>query len=368
MRGAVTTEEIDGIRYIWLRTLSYPENGPRRALNIFSFTHQLYPPSRWMPRGWRPDAVIASSTYPLDNAPAHRIARRFDARLIYEVHDLWPLSPVELGDMSPRHPFIMLMQWAENYAYRHADHVVSMIPKAEGHMREHGLPPGRFAYVPNGIDVDEWEVGADSLPDHHRAILDELGQKGLFLVAYAGAHGVANALDSLVDAAVELQNEGVRIVFVGPGLEKERLVARALRLGLGNVVFLPSVPKQAVPSLLSRMDALYIGLQRTPLFRFGISPNKLMDYMMAGKPVIQAIDAGNDMVVESDCGISVPPEDAQATANAIRHLRGLSATERQTMGQRGREYVLKHHDYRVLARRFLDVMQSGRADAQGEPS
>jgi glycosyltransferase involved in cell wall biosynthesis len=105
------------------------------------------------------------------------------------------------------------------------------------------------------------------------------------------------------------------------------------------------------------MDALYIGLQRTSLFRFGISPNKLMDYMMAAKPVIQAIDAGNDMVADSGCGISLAPEDPRALADAIAQLAGLPAAERAAMGQRGREHVRRHHDYRVLAARFLDALR-----------
>ncbi len=171
VNGKVTTEEIDGIRYIWLKTPPYRENGPKRALNIFSFAHQLCHPTRWLPRDWRPDAVIASSTYPLDNIPAHRIARRSGAKLIYEVHDLWPLSPIELGGMSPKHPFILLMQWAENYAYRHADTVVSVLPHAESHMRAHGLAAGRFIHIPNGIDVTEWQGATAPVPAEHAAVL-----------------------------------------------------------------------------------------------------------------------------------------------------------------------------------------------------
>jgi glycosyltransferase involved in cell wall biosynthesis len=97
-------------------------------------------------------------------------------------------------------------------------------------------------------------------------------------------------------------------------------------------------------------------LKNEPLFRFGISPNKLLDYMMAAKPVIQAINAGNDLVAESGCGISVPPDDADSLAEAIMRLRCMTDAERQTLGLNGRKYVLDHHDYRVLAQQFLSVM------------
>ena len=104
------------------------------------------------------------------------------------------------------------------------------------------------------------------------------------------------------------------------------------------------------------MDVLFISLQKTPLFRFGVSPNKLMDYMMAGKPVIQAIEAGNDLVRESGCGISVKPEDPEAVVAAVLQLMSCKPAEREAMGHRGKQYVLAHHDYRILVQQFLGIL------------
>ena len=130
------------------------------------------------------------------------------------------------------------------------------------------------------------------------------------------------------------------------------------RLNLVNVKFFPPVPKSAVPDLFDCMDVLLITLQRNSIFRFGISPNKLLDYMMAAKPIIQAIDASNDMVRESGCGISVRPEDPNEIAAAALRMLELSALQRMEMGKRGRSYVTAHHDYRVLAAQFLAVLQA----------
>jgi glycosyltransferase involved in cell wall biosynthesis len=179
--------------------------------------------------------------------------------------------------------------------------------------------------------------------------------QGRFVVGYAGAHGLANALETLVAAAERLRSEPVSVVLVGQGPEKVSLQERASHLGPETIRFLPPVPRAAIPTLLATMDALFIGLKRSPLFRFGISPNKLMDYMAAAKPVILAIQAGNDMVGESGCGLSVPPENSEALAVAIRRLMTIPRDERLAMGARGREYVVARHDYRVLARKFLDV-------------
>jgi len=357
IKSLITEETIDGIPYIWIKSLQYSGNGVRRAMNIFSFVVSTMISAPYLASSLTPDVVIASSTYPLDILAARRIAALQSAKLVFEVHDLWPLSPIELGNMSPFHPFILLMQWAENYAYRHADKVISMLPNAIDHMIQHGMATSKFAYVPNGIDAAEWEREAAPLPDEHAAALDTMRRQGNFIVGYAGAHGAANALDTLVAAAKHLEDNSVSFVLIGQGPEKNHLQDLARQMSARNVIFLPPVSRQAVPTLLSAMDSLYIGLQSKPLFRFGISPNKLMDYMMAARPVINAISAGNDPVADADCGISVAPEDPDALARAVKRLMSMSEEQRIGMGMRGRRYVTQNHDYSVLAQRFLESIR-----------
>jgi glycosyltransferase involved in cell wall biosynthesis len=355
--GPMAVEEIGGVRHIWLKTPSYSENGVQRARNMLAFVCQLLRHERKLEEICHPDVVIAASHYPLDSYPAHRLARRCGARLIYEVHDLWPLTPIEVGGMSRRHPFIMLMQWAEDYAYRHCDQVVSLLPCAQTYMVSRGMAPEKFHYVPNGIDAAEWQDAGLPLPIEHTEVIERFRAEGRFIIGFAGAHGVVNALDTVVDAAKLLEEEAFGFILVGQGPERQRLQQRARDLSLTNIAFLPAIPKPLIPRLLSSMDALYLGHKRTPLYQFGISPNKLFDYMMAAKPVIQAIDAGNDPVTEAGCGITIPPEDPNAVAAAVRKLSLLTPEQRAEMGRQGRDYVVARHDYRVLAERFLSVMK-----------
>lgn len=353
--GASRFDEIlDGIAYRWYATPSYRGNGVGRVLSMLSFLRHLWCDSKTLARDFKPDVVIASSTYPMDIWPAQRIAKAAGAKLVYEVHDLWPLSPMELGGMSKWHPFILWVQMAEDAAYRHADKVVSMLPKALSYMKSRGMAADKFVYVPNGVDEEEWS-DPQSLPAEVAQRLQAIHQTGRPVVGYAGTHGLANALDDLLSAAQCLQGQA-EVVLVGNGPERERLLARVEQEGLSNVHMLPSVPKQAVPSLLKAFDITFIGATPNPLYRFGISPNKLMDYMYAGKPVVMAIDAGNDPIGESGCGITVPAGDVEAITQAVLRLMALSTAEREAMGQAGRAFILQNQTYTQLAQKFVDAV------------
>ena len=350
-------ETIDGIAYRWLQTPPYQGNGAGRVWNIWRFLSQVWRQTGRLVREFKPDAVIASSTYPMDIWVARRIARQAGARLVFEVHDLWPLSPIELSGMSPKHPFIRLCQAAEDAAYRDADVVVSMLPKVQGHMADHGLDLSKLHIVPNGITPEDWQHQAAPLRDDVARGSAEQRAAGRTVVGYAGSMGLPNALDVLLDAAALLRDQPLAIVMVGDGHERARLKQRVADQGLTQVTLLPPIPKAQIPAFLAQIDIAYIGWQRVPIYRFGIAPNKLMDYMRAGGAVLHSVEAGNDPVAESGCGLTVAPENPQAVVDGLRRLAALPAAERLAMGERGRAFVLAHHSYPVLAQRFIAAMQ-----------
>lgn len=345
-------EVIDGIRYTWLKTHPYHGNDVGRVRNMASFVRALYRESKRL-SAYTPDVVIASSTYPMDIWPAHRIAKLSSARLVFELHDLWPLTPMELGGMSRWHPFIMVVKAAEDYVYRHADAVVSVLPKVQGHVASHGMPLDRLHIVPNGVDLREWTGVLPALEAGVDDMLATLADAGNAIVGYAGTHGISNSLNTLLDAARLMREENVSFVLVGGGPEKAGLQVRARTEQLRNVFFIDPVIKEQVPALLQRFDLAYIGWRRQSLYRFGIAPNKLMDYMMAARPVLHAVEAGNDPVGEARCGLTVAPESPDATALGIRSLLSLSPGERKAMGKRGRDFVMNNLTYPILSKRFL---------------
>ena len=359
--GEPTTwhESIDGIDYQWFATPKYKGNGASRVRNISTFLGRIFLAAGRIVDDFRSDVVIASSTYPMDIWVARRLAKLSNAKLVFEVHDLWPLSPIEIGGMSPSHPFIRLCQVAENTSYREADLVVSMLPNVVAHVVGKGLPHDRLAIVPNGIALDDWEDGASSpVREDIQTAIDAAHATGSLVVVYAGSHGLPNALDTLLDAAGLLRNEKLTFILVGDGHERMRLQARCLKESLGHVQMFAPVPKAQMATLLGSVDMAYLGAPKHPIYRFGVSPNKMIDYMMAQVPILYAIEAGNDPVAEAGCGMTVPSENPLALANAIRELSSLSPSRRKDLGEKGRQYALVHHTYDVLASKFLKAVES----------
>ncbi len=347
-------EKVDGVAYQWLWTPAYTGSGMGRIFNMMAFvgTLLLLAPFYALQR---PGVVIASSTYPIDIFPAWLIARLSGAKLVFELHDIWPLSPRELGGYSKWHPFIVMMGLGEKFAYRTADKVVSILPKAKEHALSVGMKADRFVHVPNGIWEDEWQATVPT-PDAVAKEVQALRQEFPFVVGYLGGHSVSNALEFLVSSAPELEAQGIGVVLVGDGKDKAALEAQTKSLGVKNVRFVGAVAKASVPETLRLFDALYLGFRRLGLYRFGVGPNKLLDYMMAQKPVIFGIEAGNDLVAEAACGISIPPEDAGAIVRAARKLRDLAPNERREMGLAGGRFVRENHGYGALGRQFLDAV------------
>ena len=356
VKSSFSKEIIDGISYLWLKTPAYRGNGIKRFLNMIVFILRLFINKKRIIKESNPDVVIASSTYPLDVFPAKAIAKKTKAKLIFEVHDLWPLSPMILGGMPKYHPFILIMQLGEDFACKWADKIVSILPLAKEHFVERGMNPEKFVHIPNGIVIEEWKEEGD-LPDLHKREIDKLKNDGKFLVCYAGAHGLANSLESFVLSAKKVEEKNVHYLLVGDGPLKKNLCDLAKENNIKNISFLPPVPKSLIPSLLTKMDVLFFSLQKCSLFKYGISPNKLIDYMMSGKPIINAVESGNDIVKECGCGITVEPENIEEYVNAIERLLKMTEEERKCMGEKGREYVLKNNNYKKLAKLFINEIE-----------
>jgi len=343
-------ENIDGVNYLWLKTFDYGEShDKRRVLKWFLFMFKVF----FLPFSLqKPDVIIVSPMAPFPILPAWILSKIYSAKLIYEVKDIWPLSLIELGGFSPTHPFIRLMAWFEKFALKKSDIIVSNLQNYGEHMRKDVGINRDFEWISNGVDLDELaqtepldaEV-ANKIP------------KDKFIVGYTGTVGVANALDSFCEAAKLLENEkDILFVIVGDGQEKATLLEYYKTLD--NIIFINAIKKTQIQSMLSLFDICYIGLKKEKLFKYGVSPNKLFDYMYSGKPILYAIESGeNNIINYAKCGINIEAENASAIANAIQDFVKMPKADRIQLGNNAKKHVLKYFTYEKLAQQFINTLK-----------
>lgn len=351
-------ELIDGIKYIWFKTPAY-EGSLKRILNMGTFVYKVNKYAKRLSKEERPNLVIAGSCYPLDNYVAHKIAQLSGSKYTYEVRDIWPMSPKLIGGYSDHHPFIWVMQKAEDYAYRHVDKVVSLLWNAEGHMLERGLPHGKFVCVPNGYYPDEWTSDKFDLPlpEEHQRAFDKL--KGKTIVGFAGGFAASGNVISLVKAADVLKDRSdIHFVLVGKGPELPSYNKVIEENNLLNITILPSVPKSLIPAINKHFDIAHLGGLHSELHQYGTSYNKMTDYMLCSLPIVQSVDEPGSVVERVGCGIRVEAENVEAIAKAIAQLADMPSDERKKMGIKGKEYVVNNLPWNKLAKDFLAPFES----------
>lgn len=334
-QGRVTKGVIDGIQYLWLWGPAYNQ-ASRLARVVSMFVFALQCQFLRLPIGCGYDLVVCSSPHPFSIYPARKYARRFGAKLIFDVRDLWPMTLQYLGGLSRRNPLIWLMQIAEDYACRNADLITSVPRNAGEYFRSRGMRDGRFLHVGNGA---MWNDKPEAtLPDECLHVLGRLKAEGCFVLGYAGAMGVANAMHVAVEALTHAA-PNVCLVAVGDGDGKAGLQELARKRGVADRVFLlPPIGRTQIPAFLERVDGTFAATRYSPLYKYGASLTKLNDYMMAAKPIIYAVGDPDNPVAVSGCGFDCAAESIPEVASALNHLVSMSQDERRQMGIRGRQW------------------------------
>jgi glycosyltransferase involved in cell wall biosynthesis len=346
-----------GVR-IW-RTYSFPGWHRSFVQRVFSFISFMLSSFVAGLRVRDVDLVWGTSPPIFQAASSWLLARLKRATYVLEVRDLWPYFAIEVGVL--RNPLLIGMsRWLERFLYQRADRVVVNSPGFIDHVRRRGGK--RVDLVPNGVDIsmfDPQATGRDFRQAHG------LGDE--YVVLYAGAHGMSNDLGVVVEAAELLQaHSEVQFVLVGDGKDKPGLQARVSELGLDNVRFVPPIEKSGMRQALAAADACLAILKPIEAYRTTY-PNKVFDYMAAGRPVLLAIDGVIREVVErAEAGLFVPPGDPAALAAAVRQLQSNPQQGRE-MGERGRRYVGERFSRRASAEHLLNVFVGALSDeVQGD--
>jgi glycosyltransferase involved in cell wall biosynthesis len=346
-------DSFDGVNFVWLKTFPYQRNNWRRVANMLSYMYRAY----WLGRkitkkveGFdNPDIIIGSSVHLFAVYAAYLLSKKYKVPFIMEVRDLWPQTLIDMG--VPRwHPFIVLLGLLERFLYKRADKIITLLPKSHDYIEKFGIKLSKIVWIPNGVDLSKFNInGEDDLNKNNNE----------FVVMYVGALGTANNLDVAIDSANILKNKysNIKFVFVGDGLEKSKLVQKAKLLKLDNVEFRNPVKKEEIPRLLRKADALFFNLPNLPVFKYGISSNKLFDYLASGKPIIFSCNAPDNPAEQAKASITVSPSNPKELADAILKLYHMPEKQKEEMGQRGKEYVKKYHSTPVLADKFEELIK-----------
>ena len=295
------------------------------------------------------DLVWGTSPPIFQGVTAWLLARLKRVPFLFEVRDLWPAFAIAVGVLQ-NNIIIKASEWLERFLYHRADQMLVNSPGFIQHIEERG--GDEIVLVPNGADP---RMFVPMLDGNQFKKSHQLEDK--FVALYAGAHGMSNDLEILLEAAEKLLDQSeIAIVLLGDGKEKRTLLGKARRLGLHNAIFIPSIPKTQMGEALAAADACVAILKPVELYKT-VYPNKVFDYMAAGRPVILAIDGViRDVVEAADAGIFVPPGDADSLAAAIRDLAA-NRQEADRLGKNGRKLVEEHFDRRELSKKMAQIMK-----------
>ncbi len=336
-----------GVRILRARVYAaHHKSFVHRMLAFFSFMISSFWIGLWLREV---DLVWGTSPPIFQGVTAWLLARLKRSRFLFEVRDLWPEFAIAVGVL--RNPLLIAAsEWLERLLYRQADCVIVNSPGFVEHVR--GLGARRVEMVPNGADPAMFDADADGADFRHQ---HDWGDK--FVGLYAGAHGMSNDLEVLLDAAALLRDSAIQIVLIGDGKDKPGLVSRARDLGLANISFLPAVPKSEMATVLAGADAGIAILRPIEAYKTTY-PNKVFDYMAAGRPVLLAIDGVIREVVEAaGCGLFVEPGDAAAFAEAARALAS-DRSRARAMGMKGKAYLDQHFSREKIAEDLIQVLES----------
>jgi glycosyltransferase involved in cell wall biosynthesis len=347
-------ETVDRVRFVWIRTPSYAGNSPARILNmmVYSVGALIY-----QARENTPDYVIGSSPHPFAAAAGLLAAGLRGRPFFFEIRDLWPQTLIDTGEMSPKSTIVKVLRLLERVLYDASATVVSLLEGVPDYARANGLDPSKVVHIPNGVVLSDRSVVPDS---RQMAMLRKFRSSHSFLAMYVGAFGLANGVSVIADAAELLLKRGrtdIGIVLIGDGPDRERLATKIAQLHLHNVRLLDPVPKVEVPAYLAAADAGILHFRRSAVHRYGISFNKLYDYMASSLPILYACATEHDPVESIGAGLSALPDSPSAMADALVQLADSTPTVRSDMAERGYRYVAQHHSVSMLAERLSGVLR-----------
>ncbi len=341
-------------RFVWIKVFRYRKNNWRRVANMLSFALNVIAVG-FVRRS--PDVIIGSSPHLFAALAAYILAKLKGSKFYLEVRDLWPQVLIDMEVAAEKSLSVVLLRWIEALLYQSADKIIVLSGGAGKYIADRGIASEKISLLPNGVYLEQFKV-----TENRENVRARLGLTGKFVVMYTGAHGPANALDTIIQAAVIMKKSksaaNIAFVLVGDGQCKENLRQMVSENNLNNVKMLPAVPKNSIPDLLNAADALVITLRSVDLFSYGVSPNKLFEYMASGKPILCAVNGEVASLVKTvNAGVVVEPENPAALAQAALSLAE-NKDKCSIYGASGRKFVEENFSRSRMVENLISMMSA----------
>lgn len=345
-------QDFDGVQVWWIKTIRYQmAKSLMRIISWLDFELCLWRmPKANLPK---PDAVVVSSLSLFTVFNGFWLRRQYGCKLVLEIRDIWPLTIIEEGGFSRWNPFVLILGWIEKLGYKYSDFVVGTMPNLVEHVQQI-LGECKPTYcIPMGVDEEALMDSTELPPDY----VDEYIPKDKFIVVHAGTIGITNALDTMFNCA-EFMRDNLRVHFLVVGDGDLRAHYQQKYAHLSNLTFAPKVHKSMVQSVLAKCDLLYFSVHVSRVWQFGQSLNKVIDYMLSGKPVVASYSGYPSMINEAECGTFVPAGDPYALSVEIERYLAMPNYERVCIGAKGRSWILANRSYQRLAQDYLKILTS----------
>ena len=321
-------EDIDNINYVYIKASNYKSNGLDRIKNMVDYFLRIFKISKIIGNKFsKPDIIIASSVHPLTCIAGILIAKRFKVKCIVEIADLWPLTLVELGKLDEKSIIAKVMYLLEHWIYKKADSIIFTMEGGKNYIKDKGwhkdINLSKVYHINNGVDIEVFEsqVKENTYKDQ------DLEDDNFFKVIYTGSIGRANAVNYIIDSAKAIKDSGnddIKYLIYGDGYLRSEYEKYCSDNMVTNVVFKGKVDKKYIPYILSKGNINILTGQNNNLYNYGVSLNKMFDYLASGKPIISNIECNYNILKQYNCGILVKNNDVDDLVKGIFKLYNLS--------------------------------------------
>lgn len=344
-------KEYEGLKYVHIACSNYKGSGLKRIVNMLQFQRRF---KNVMAKFEKPDVIVADCNC-INYRGLQKFAKKYGIAFVTEVRDLWPLSIVEYMGISDKNPVIKYLNGQEKRMYKNSDAIIFSMQGGRDYIVEKNwqksVDLNKIFYINNGIDVEAQERQAkeNAFPDPD---LDD----DSFKVIYCGSIRKVNNVGKLIEAAELLkENRDIKFLIYGDGTQREELETYCKENGVGNVIFKGYVDKKFVPYICTKAGANIISVKQTGVSKYGVSWNKLFDYMNAGKPIISTVKVNFDLIEANECGISCENQDVSTIADAILKIKNCKKTDYDKMCYNAKQ-AAKQFDFKVLTDKFEQVI------------